>query len=93
MKTVVTLFFVLLSGHVFANGDMYIDCNSSPKGAILTLPKPAGMFGRVSCTKYGHIIQPIENDQHTIVVENNRCLDGKREQLMLAALTGLARAA
>ena len=54
-------FLLLFCSSAFANNGMYIDCKNSPKEAVLSLPKPAGDFGRVSCTKFGHIIQPVES--------------------------------
>jgi hypothetical protein len=53
----ITLF---LSGSVLAQGG-YVDCASTDKQAVLQIPPPADKLARVSCTKWGHIIQPVVN--------------------------------
>jgi len=51
---------ILASGSALAQ-DAYIDCASSDKQAVTRIPSPADKLARVSCTKWGHIIQPVVN--------------------------------
>ena len=56
----IVAFVIVMPGSAFAQ-DGYIDCASTDKRAVLQIPPPADKLARVSCTKWGHIIQPIVN--------------------------------
>ncbi len=45
--------------------DPYISCNGSSSTAIMQLPDPLGRWGRVACTKYGHVIDAATGWQWT----------------------------
>jgi hypothetical protein len=59
-RLLVCMFAMLASSSALAR-DGHIDCASSDKRAVLLMPSPANKLARVSCTKWGHIIQPVVN--------------------------------
>lgn len=56
----VCIIAILTSGSALAQNGQ-IDCASSDKQAVIRIPSPADKLARVSCTKWGHIIQPVVN--------------------------------
>lgn len=49
---------VVMSGSVSAQAG-YIECTDSGERAVTQMPSPANKLARVSCTRWGHIIQPV----------------------------------
>ncbi len=60
MKSIAAIlfFFISFSG-AHAEG-IEISCDTSPKEAKLSIPKPANKLVHIICSKYGHLIHPVK---------------------------------